>query len=215
MDDRYQEAHYFLERMLGEDHNPEPFRWNLNAFVQALRNVTFVLQKALAERPGFENWYAQQREEMKKEPLLQAFVEGRNIVVKERSLHINSKAALGCFRGTAPKLAFVIDVPARFPSWYILEELAPRTELIDPDHSAIGEQYGVQREWFAPELGTENVVVLCDRAWVLISAVLQAAHKFVNRTCAVPEGHRHRPEKVWLLRETDVDPELPKKWGWL
>ncbi|MGQ0601714.1 MAG: hypothetical protein ACT4QE_08470 [Anaerolineales bacterium] len=43
-DNKFQEAHYFIEQMMTEYHKPEPFRFSLNAFLQALRSVTFFLQ---------------------------------------------------------------------------------------------------------------------------------------------------------------------------
>jgi len=54
VDDKVGEAHYFLERMMVEYHNPAPFRWNLNAFLQALRSMSFFLQKQLKKHHGFQ-----------------------------------------------------------------------------------------------------------------------------------------------------------------
>src|SRR5574337_1057778 len=97
LDDKFQEAHYFLGRMMEEYHNPEPFRWNLNAFLQALRNVSFFLQNQLSHSEGFAEWYAGQQEVMRNDGLLRKFVEGRNLVVKQRNLTIKSKAYIGVF----------------------------------------------------------------------------------------------------------------------
>ena len=52
-----------------------------------------------------------------------------------------------------------MDVSTAFPSHYVLSDLVPKLGLIDDDHSAIGEEYGVKRQWIAPELGDENVLV--------------------------------------------------------
>ncbi len=37
--DKFGEAHFFIGRMLSEYHHPQPFRWNLNAFLQAFRSI--------------------------------------------------------------------------------------------------------------------------------------------------------------------------------
>ena len=152
-DDKFEEAHYFIERMMKEYHEPMAFRYSLNAFLQALRNVTFVLQKDLSHCDGFQDWYQEQRKTMREDPLLHKFVNGRNVVVKQRSLEINSKAEIGFFRWRTLKLGISTDVPTHVSSKYLVEKIAPLSELIDPEHSAIGEQYGVRREWYAPELG--------------------------------------------------------------
>ena len=157
-DDKFNEVHFFIEQMMLRYHEPEPFRYNLNAFLQALRNVT-VLQQQMSKVPNFHSWYEPQQEKMRSDQLLRRFVESRNIVVKSRNLLFKSKASVGLFRYRKLKLAFDVDVSTAFPSHYVLSDLVPKLGLIDDDHSAIGEEYGVKRQWIAPELGDENVLV--------------------------------------------------------
>lgn len=213
--DKFSEAHYFIERMMTEYHEPVPFRYNLNAFLQALRNVTFVLQKELSGRPRFREWYHERQVTMMQDPLLRKFVEGRNIVVKQRSLEINSSAMIGFFRWRTLKLAFDMDVPAHLSSKHLVQHVAPLTDFIDEEHSALGEQYGVRREWKAPELGEGNVVTLCDLAWVKIGTVLSEAHDFAGWHSLPPIEHGHKVEDCNVLLEMDLDPSLPQKWGWV
>jgi len=214
-DDKFAEAHYFLGKMMDDYHDPAPFRYNLNAFLQALRSVTFVLQKDLAHRDGFQDWYPERQERMMEDPLLRKFVTGRNIVVKQRNLEMNSKAEIGFFRGRRLKLAFGLEVPTYVPSKHLVDNVAPKSGLIDPQHSAIDEQYGVRREWIAPELGDDNVLTLCDLAWVKIGQVLSEAHEFAGWHSLPPVEHGHAPEACDVLLESDLDPNLPKEWGWV
>lgn len=60
------EAEHFLARMVESD--GLEFQSELNAFLSAGRSVTFVLQKALADVPGFAVWYEQQQARMKADP---------------------------------------------------------------------------------------------------------------------------------------------------
>ena len=214
-DDKFSEAHYFIDRMMVEYHNPMAFRYNLNAFLQALRNVTFVLQKDLSHREGFKEWYPERQKSMGEDPLLRKFTAGRNVVVKQRSLEINSKAKIGFFRWRTLKIGFPIDVPVYATSEHLVKNIAPIGGLIDPEHSATGEQYGVLREWYAPELGECNVVTLCDLAWVKIGQVLSIAHDFAGWHSVPPVEHGHKVENCDVLLEMDIDPSLPKKWGWV
>jgi hypothetical protein len=212
--DKYNEAHYFLDQMMGEWHQPEPLRWSLNAFLQALRNVTFYLQKLLTPQEGFLAWYEAQQSRMRADELLRKFVEGRNVVVKQRNLVIESVAHIGVFRHRKPKLGIQLPMPAHFPSAYILSELAPKLRFIDDHRSAIGEEYGVQRTWIVRELGEDNVLRLCDQAWSKIGHVLAEAHDFIGRKWEPPPPHGHDPGLCDLLTETDVDPTLIQKWAW-
>ena len=198
-----------------EYHEPMAFRYNLNAFLQALRSVTFVLQKDLSHRDGFQKWYPERQNTMQEDPLLRQFVVGRNIVVKERSLEINSRADIGLFSARTLKLGFPMDVPMHASSKHIVENIAPKCGFIGPEHFAIDEQYGVRREWYAPELGEGNVITLCDLAWVKIGQVLSEAHDFAGWHSVPPVEHGHKVENCNVLLETDIDPNLPQKWGWV
>ncbi len=214
-EDAFAEAHHFLHQMLFQYHRPDIFRWSLNAFLQALRNVTFRLQSELKHKEGgFEDWYMKQQDIMRSDQLLHAFVEGRNIVCKRRNLLVRSRASIGCFRGRKLKGAISINIDPSMPSEYVLLEFAPKLKLVPEDHLFIGEEYGVERDWIATELGDENVVVLCNRAWCRIGTVVAAAHEFMECPWEPPPEHVHNPEPVKLLTETDLDPSLPEKWGW-
>ena len=214
--DKFGEAHYFIEQMMNEYHNPIFFRFNLNAFLQALRSVTWFLQKEFSSRDGFKKkWYPLQQDKMRADPLLRAFVEGRNIVVKQRSLEINSKAEIGLFRSRTLKGGIATDVPASVTSQHLLEHIAPKLGGVAPGHPILGEQYGVRREWYAPELGEGNVINLCDLAWVKIGKILSEAHTFAGWHIEPPIEHGHRAEECEVLLETDLDPSLPEKWGWV
>lgn len=64
------------------------FEYNLNAFISAARNVTFVMQREFCNVDGFNDWWnnnpTKQDESMKK------FVTLRNVSVKERSIGHNT-----------------------------------------------------------------------------------------------------------------------------
>jgi len=212
--DKFAEAHYFLEQLMLEYHNPQPFRWNLNAFLQALRNVTFFLQHDLNEFHGFRDWYEKLQESMKNDLLLRKFRDGRNIIVKQHNLNIKSTAHIGIYRNRKLKLAINLEIPNNIPSNQLLKTMTVKLDLIDKEHFAIGEEYGIKREWIAFELGEKNVLDLCDEAWIKIGKVLKEAHQFINVEWEIPTIHQHKSSVVNLLTETDIEPKLIKKWQW-
>lgn len=152
---------------------------------------------------------------MREDELLRRFVEGRNVVVKQRNLMVNSTAQIGLYRYRKPKLWMAIKVAPHLSSAYLLKQVAPTLGLIDPEHSAVGEEYGVKRSWIVPELGDGNVITLCDEAWVKIGGVVAAVHNFIGVDWKPPPPHGHKPEMVDLLTETDHEPRLAAQWGWL
>lgn len=69
------EAGHFLARLSQSD--GLEFQFELNAFLSASRSVTFVLQKALADVPGFPVWYEQKQGRMKADAAMRFFLELR------------------------------------------------------------------------------------------------------------------------------------------
>lgn len=213
--DKFEEAHYFISQMVHTYHEPEPLRWNLNAFVQALRSVTFVMQKESKNLGIKEDWYQKERESMKADRLLKAFDDGRDVVVHKGMLEQSSTATVGVFRGRMLKLAISMPVPRDIPSKFLLKRVKLGMGLLlDAEHSEVGEQFGVRREWFVNALSDEEVVSACDKAWSRIGKVFSSAHEQVSRVFDGPSEHGHDIAKVSVLLESDLDPTLPAKWGW-
>lgn len=75
------EAEYFLGR-LTQAYGIE-FQFELNAFLSASRNVTFVIQKAMDKVPEFSKWYAEQQDKMRADPEMVYFRELRNVSEKQ------------------------------------------------------------------------------------------------------------------------------------
>lgn len=156
---------------------------------------------------------------MKDDPLLSAFAEGRTLVVHQGMLTPRSQVAVGIFRGrTIQKLVFPGD--SNRSSEYLLDVGKEQFIgfLLDAEHGSIDEQIGVWREWVVEELGTEEIIGLCDSAWSRIGGVLAGAHLLVGAKYEHPPEDAHRPVRMDgsynVLLESDIDPELPDKWGW-
>lgn len=105
---RLREAHHHWHQALDAYQDPELFRISLNATIQALRNVTFPLQKAAAHEEAFQAWYPSQQEFMKSDAVMRWIVDSRNRVVKEYDLMLHSTAAVSIhlnYRDAAQSLA--------------------------------------------------------------------------------------------------------------
>jgi hypothetical protein len=87
---RLREAHRRWHECLDAYQSPEDFRDALNSAIQALRNVTFLLQAAKSKVPSFDSWYRREQEVMRADRVLRWVVEARNTVVKEADLSTHS-----------------------------------------------------------------------------------------------------------------------------
>ncbi|QAS80991.1 hypothetical protein CO657_23585 (plasmid) [Rhizobium acidisoli] len=74
------EAEHFLARLVQAD--GIVFQFELNAFLSACRSVTFLLQSAFSEVPGFLEWYEQRRVEMAADKAMVFFLKLRNLSQK-------------------------------------------------------------------------------------------------------------------------------------
>ena len=211
---KFDEAAYFLGKCAEYYHVPVEFQFNLNAFIQALRNTTFMLQSEPKKPDGFESWYVRKQTEMKGSELLRSFVQARNIVVKQSSLKARSTALSGVFRGRRFKLGVQGPVPLLTPSVWILERLKANVGFfLDEEHSQPWEQFGIYRTWIVEEIGETEVLSLCLRALNYIGAVVEEAHRLFGGDIESIEMELDMVRTQTFL-ETDVDPSLIAKWHW-
>lgn len=67
------EALYFLLQMRQGYIDRRHFIYNMNAFLNSARNVTFTLQEEFANNPEFKAWYPQKQQKMKEDKLMSFF----------------------------------------------------------------------------------------------------------------------------------------------
>jgi hypothetical protein len=218
--DRFEEAHWFLHQMLRHYHYPDLFRYSANAFLSAVKSTVEVLRVEL-QKAHEGDWFKQRMEQIRQDEVLSAFQVGRNIALHQRSIIAGSRVQAGLFRGYKLKLALEIDVRHDAATEDILKFTQQRQIgwILDEEHSAIGEQLGVKRMYFVPELSSvEDVVTASHRAWARLSAVLSDAHARLGSSYRpIPEDDpkAHDVETVALLLESDLDPDAPRRWGWM
>lgn len=214
--EKYNEAIYFICKCLESYHKPDEFRYNINAFIQSFRNITFMLQSEENRPEFFDEWYTQKQEEMKTHELLQRFVSARNIVVKKSMLETRSTVRVGIFRGRKMKLAIQHEISPFTPTLCILGNCKNIMIglMIDREHSAIGEQLGVEREWIVDSVGDNEVISLCIKGMEYMGRLLADAHALYDIEYKIEDLSVLDIDKTRVLLESDIDPSLPEKWGW-
>lgn len=167
--DRFQEAHFWLHMVEQYYHAADPFRWHLNAFLRATKEVPQLIQMELQNRPGFTAWFAPKRRALADDPLIRVLARHRDFVVHRGMLVPKSTAMVGVTEGRGMKLGMTFPIHA----------------LEDSDHGmqrylAVSKEHGdflgimvededslpcVQREWRLPEFDDE-IGEVCARAWL-------------------------------------------------
>lgn len=78
IENKLEEAQYFLNQMKKYLDNPKVLGFNLSAFITAARSITYFMQKEYVHNLRFENWYNSKQEEMKKDTICKFFHNLRN-----------------------------------------------------------------------------------------------------------------------------------------
>src|SRR4029078_2526091 len=109
--DRFQEAHFWIHGMENYYHFSSQFRWHLNAFLKALKEVPQLLQMELQNEPGFAKWFREQREQLAQDPLIAHLFDQRDMIVHRDMLVPQSRCAVGVteFRGMKLGVGFNIN----------------------------------------------------------------------------------------------------------
>ncbi len=219
-EDRLMECFHHIELLEREYHDPRTFRFSLNALLASLSSVSTIAQKEIEKKGDITQWNVV-RESFKNDPWLGAAKGARNVTLHQKAIFDGSKVDMGLYRGRRHKLSFRQDIRGDVHSSEILK-LWNESELgrmfLDPGHSAIGEQYGVWRRYWIKEVSTnEDVLTAMRRALIRAHDLVVAAHdiygvqlQHISDDCLNPADLA----EVSVLLESDIDPTLPKKWGW-
>ena len=140
---------------------PIAFVRNTQATIQGLRSVTFVLQNAKRQIPGFEAWYGPWQDKMRQDRVLCWLVDTRNKIEKVGDIEPSSKLHLTFCKGWLADKDDEIDVPASYTAERAADLFA---KLIGPSSRAEDALIRFRREWRHPDLpGSEllDALVYC------------------------------------------------------
>lgn len=185
---RLDEAHRAWHTALDGYHRIDDFRAGINTAIQALRNLTFALQKQKESLPDFDIWYAGWQEKMRANPILKELHEARNVIVKQEDLKLHSVATART-KGWIDfqKMAFAFD-PTK-DSY----EVAQGFYNTFAKHLPVAEEiksrlvFEFERKWVYDKLHNYELLEAITQAYYFFSEMLQdASQKF-----ALPQRESH------------------------
>lgn len=170
---RLEEAHRLWHQAANQYEDQVGFRTNLNACIQALRSVTFVIQKQKSNIPNFESWYTEWQKKLKADPILYWIVQARNIIVKEGDLETKSIAS-------AAVLTSYNDPPYKdFSVSPLISTIEIASQLAEDELPEILRQNGilkVERLWVADSLPEYELLEALAHAYGVLSILTNDAH---------------------------------------
>jgi hypothetical protein len=153
---------------------PDQFRLDLNNTIQALRNVTFLLQKIKPHFPIFEEWYSTWQNIMRADHLMRWLVEARNVIVKEGDLETYSIARVSVVDSwfEPPKFEMLVPPFTKTEDFaLILQKTAPQGILWD-----VG-LLRVERRWVDSRLPKQEILETLAHSFKVLSQLLFEAHE--------------------------------------
>ncbi len=174
--DRFQEAHFWIHMMEEYYHNADPFRWHLNVFLKALKEVPDLLQMAMQNEDGFTEWFREQCNQLNSDPLIAVLSKQRDLVVHRSMLVPQSSGTVGITEGRGFKAGLTVPIDPLEDSDKALLRYAMHFKdvdflgLVTPDEDSVP---CVEREWRLREFD-EELVDLCARAWLRVGETIDA-----------------------------------------
>jgi hypothetical protein len=93
--DRFAEAHFWIHALEQFYHYADPFRWHLNAFLKAIKEVPTMLKMELQNQKGFPAWFEGETERLRENQLLRSLSKHRDFVVHRGMLVPKSHGGIG------------------------------------------------------------------------------------------------------------------------
>ena len=190
---RLTEAHLLWHQTLDRYNDPDAFRANLNATIEALRNVTFVLQNEKAAFAQFDEWYGPWQARLKADAAAKWLHDARTTVVHQGELESHSTAVVRLVTWQ-DKVVARLSVPVQTRPSLILQN--PRLlDLLDKYQATSGEAkdaaIAIERRWSTEGLGDLELLEALAKVYGLLSDVVLDAHVHLKQCECIPTERDH------------------------
>jgi hypothetical protein len=161
---------------------PDGFRLHLNSLIQALRNVTWLLQKQKSSLRDFDAWYSEWKASIADDPVLRWVIKARNRIVKESDLELLSEATVRYLGDWLNEHEMTMQLPARFTTHQIMDAFIQSPRL--PNRGLLR----VDRQWIDRLLPETEILEATSHAFFAYEHLLLKAHTMsgVSSTCHLP-----------------------------
>jgi hypothetical protein len=199
---RLSEAHRLWHQALDAYSDPASFRTQLNATIQALRNVTFMLQAEKERITGFDEWYETWRVRAREDVMLRWLHDARTRVVKQGDLDTRSVAHVSVKLGWDSPPVKELDVAPSLTAAEIAA--AEAAELNLPDE--IDGLLVVERRWVASDLPDHEVLDALASCYGELAHLVAEAHERCGQPMEINESD---PDDMRGLRPERLGGRLP------
>jgi hypothetical protein len=198
--DRWEECHWHLHQMEVNYHEPEPFRYSLNSFIRAVKEVPLMLQSDLQRHPEVRARIKTLQAAVFANDLFKILGKQRDFIVHHGALNLKSRGQIGTTEGRRIKLSFPFAVHPRETSDEAYERYKEmcRTDKflrdLGPDCDSAP---ALWRTWMIPQVPDRDLLDVAFEAWTLLGELLSdAVEAFDGAKLDLSMPCRHDPNLV-------------------
>ena len=190
---RLAEAHLLWHQALDRYGDPDAFRANLNATIESLRNVTFVLQKEKAAFGKFDSWYEPWRARLKADFASVWAHDARTTVVHQGELESHSSVQVRLVTWRDDVLTDLVVTPET-TSEQILE-IVRQPMLLEKlqisEFELKDAAVAIERRWSTADLKGLEILEALAAVYGLLSEVVLDAHTHLQQCACIPQESDH------------------------
>jgi hypothetical protein len=202
--DRWQECHWYLHQMEGNYHEPEPFRYSINAFLRAVKEVPQALLNDVQRHPAIKARIKPLQDAVSKNVLLYTLGKRRDFIVHHGALNLKSRGQIGTTEGAKIKFTF----PFAVHPWETSNEAYERYKALcrtDKFIRGLGPDCdsapALWRTWMIPEFPDRDLLDVAFEAWMRLGELLSGAvEAFGGEKLDLRMSCRHDPASVRIKR---------------
>ncbi|WP_053366285.1 hypothetical protein [Bacillus sp. FJAT-27245] len=196
---RLKEIHRLWHQCLDNYFDPEGFRTNLNAAIQALRNLTFALQNEKKAIPNFDDWYSNWQTKMGDDELLKWLNKARVKIVHQKDLETKSIAKV-TVKNYLDIAELKMELPPFIPIELIASQCVKSLSKKYPEHVIKNCYAVIERRWTEANLPNWELLDALAYGFNFFSQLINEAHEMANckiSTCSMRDTlHKLTKEEI-------------------
>lgn len=182
--DRWQESHWHLHQLEDHYHDADAFRYSMNAFIRALREIPDLVNMSIQNNAEFVAWHKPIRKTLETEDrLIVQIFKHRRYIVHQSMLKPKSKAYMAAIRAYTIKMQFPFHVDPFEDSDAAVKRFLKMTKenpvllgMLAPDEVQV---LALIREWHIEGFDDEITTVFRS-AWLRIGEYLSGVLEFLG-----------------------------------
>lgn len=199
--DRWSECHWHIHQMEVNYHTPDLFRYSLNSFIRAVKEIPQILKMELQNAPSFKKQLKPIIDSLKKNDLLLKLSIKRDFIVHRGLLEVESSGCVGTTEGRGIK----ISIPIHVEPYESTQEAYDRFKRLCREDEVLRGLAGpdcdswpmIRREWKIPDFPGIELLELAIDAWGIVGEVIsQVVQSLGGEALDLSFSCRHDPEKV-------------------